>query len=387
MMKPGAGPLAVPKMLQVPLIDLATQVASLRSEIMDALARVVDSQKFILGEEVRSLEERLAEYSGARFAIGCGSGSDALLLALLALDIGPGDEVLTVPFTFFATAGSISRAGARPVFCDVDQSTFNIDVAQAASMIEKHPNIKAIVPVHLFGGCADMDPLREIAAARAIHLIEDAAQAIGAEYKGRRAGSLGDIGCFSFYPTKNLGAFGDGGLCTTDDEKLAGRLRALRIHGRTGAYYHEWIGVASRLDAMQAAILGVKLRHLDDWSDRRSQNARMYAALFKRHDVPVWLPHPAAYQNRHIFHQFVIRCAERDRLQQYLKSRAIGTEIYYPLALHQQPCFSDLGYSSGDFPVSEELARTVLALPIHSDLERQQIEYVVESIAGFYAGS
>ena len=377
----------VSKKVQVPLIDLATQVATLRGEIMDALARVVDSQKFILGEEVQALEKRLAEYSGARYAIGCGSGSDALLLALLALDIGPGDEVLTVPFTFFATAGSISRVGARPVFCDVDPGTFNIDVAHAASVIEKHPKIKAIVPVHLFGGCADMDPLREIAAARGIHLIEDAAQAIGAEYKGQRAGSLGDIGCFSFYPTKNLGAFGDGGLCTTDDEGLAERMRALRIHGRTGTYYHEWIGVASRLDAMQAAVLGVKLRHLDDWSDRRAQNARLYAERFAECDIPVTVPRAAGYQNRHIFHQFVIRCAERDRLQQYLKSRGIGTEIYYPLSLHQQPCFADLGYSAGDFPVSEELAGTVLALPIHSDLEPRQIKYVVESIAGFYQDS
>jgi dTDP-4-amino-4,6-dideoxygalactose transaminase len=374
----------VSSVTRVPLIDLATQVASLRGEIMDALARIVDSQKFILGEEVRSLEERLAEYCGARFAIGCGSGSDALLLALLALEIGPGDEVLTVPFTFFATAGSISRAGARPVFCDVTADTFNIDIAHAAAVIESHPKIKAILPVHLFGGCADMDPLRELAAARGIHVIEDAAQAIGAEYKGRRAGSLGTIGCFSFYPTKNLGAFGDGGLCTTDDESLADRLRALRVHGRTGTYYHEWIGVASRLDAMQAAILGVKLRHLDDWSDRRVQNARLYTELFAQHDIPVTVPCPAPYQNRHIFNQFVIRCTDRDRLQQHLKSRAIGTEIYYPLSLHQQPCFADLGYSEGDFPVSEELARTALALPIHSDLEREQIEYVVDSIAKFY---
>jgi len=370
--------------IQVPLIDLATQVAALRGEIMEALARVVDSQKFILGEEVRSIEERLAEYSGARFAVGCGSGSDALLLALLALGIGPGDEVLTVPFTFFSTAGSISHAGARPVFCDVDADTFNIDVARAAEVIDRRPKIKAIVPVHLFGGCADMDPLREIAAARGIRMIEDAAQAIGAEYKGKRAGSLGDIGCFSFYPTKNLGAFGDGGLCTTDDQSLADRLRALRIHGRTGTYYHEWIGVASRLDGMQAAVLGVKLPHLDDWSDRRAANARLYAGLFAERQIPVTVPRPSAYQNRHIFHQFVIRAADRDRLQQHLKSRAIGSEIYYPLSLHQQPCFADLGYSAGDFPVSEELARTVLALPIHSDLEREQIEYVVDSIDEFY---
>jgi dTDP-4-amino-4,6-dideoxygalactose transaminase len=370
--------------MQVPLIDLAGQTASLRDEIMSALAKVVDSQKFILGEEVRSLEERLAAYCGARFAIGCGSGSDALLLALLALNVAPGDEVLTVPFTFFATAGSISRAGARPVFCDVEPDTFNIDIARAAETIEKHPKIKAIVPVHLFGGCADMDPLRELAAAKGIAIVEDAAQAIGAEYNGKRAGSLGTVGCFSFYPTKNLGAFGDGGLCTTDDESLAERMRALRIHGRTGTYYHEWIGVASRLDAMQAVILGVKLPHLDSWTGRRIQNANQYADILSRCNLPITLPRPAAYQNRHIFHQFVIRCADRDPLRQHLKSCGVGTEIYYPLSLHQQPCFADLGYSTGDFPVSEELARTVLALPIHSDLQPEQIEHVAQSIVGFY---
>jgi len=352
---------------------------------MAALARVVDSQKFILGEEVRSLEESLAMYCGSPFAIGCGSGSDALLLALLALEIGPGDEVLTVPFTFFATAGSISRAGARPVFCDVDADTFNMKVEHAAAMIEKHPKIKAIMPVHLFGGCADMDPLREIAASRGIHVIEDAAQAIGAEYKGKRAGSLGTIGCFSFYPTKNLGAFGDGGLCTTDDESLAQRLRALRVHGRTGTYYHEWIGVASRLDALQAAILAVKLKHLDAWSDARVRNACLYSDLLQ--GLHLTVPKPASYQNRHIFNQYVIRCADRDGLQKHLKSRGIGTEIYYPLSLHQQPCFADLGYCEGDFPVSEELARTALALPIHSDLRPDQIEYVASEIRNFGNGS
>jgi dTDP-4-amino-4,6-dideoxygalactose transaminase len=374
--------------MNVPLIDLSTQVAGLREEIMTALARVVDSQKFILGEEVRSLEERLADYCGARYAIGCGSGSDALLLALMALEIGREDtgrcdEVLTVPFTFFATAGSIERAGARPVFCDVEPSTFNIDIDKARAALDQHPRIKAILPVHLFGGCADMDALNELANSRGIPVIEDAAQAIGAEYKGRRAGGLGTIGCFSFYPTKNLGAFGDGGLCTTDNEALANRLRALRVHGRTGMYYHEWTGVASRLDAMQAAILAVKLAHLDGWSDARVRNACLYRDLLA--DVPaLTLPQPAAYQNRHIFNQFVIRCADRDRLQQHMKAQGVGTEIYYPLSLHQQPCFAHLGYREADFPVSEELARTALALPIHSDLRREQIEYVADQIRKFY---
>ena len=231
-----------------------------------------------------------------------------------------------------------------------------------------------------------MDPLNELARARGIHVIEDAAQSIGAEYRGKRAGSLGTFGCFSFYPTKNLGAFGDGGLCTTDDEELANRLRALRVHGRTGTYYHEWIGVASRLDAIQAAILAVKFPHLDGWSNGRVRNACLYRELFARHGVPGIMPWPAAYQNRHVFNQFVIRCTgDRDRLREFLKQRGIGTEIYYPLSLHQQPCFADLGYAEGDFPVSEELARTVLALPIHSGLREEQMEYVVRSIGAFYS--
>jgi dTDP-4-amino-4,6-dideoxygalactose transaminase len=331
------------------------------------------------------VESQLAEYCGTRFAVGCSSGSDALLLALKACGIGAGDQVLTVPFTFFATAGSIMLAGATPVFVDVEADTFNIDVAQAAQALERNPGIKAIVPVHLYGGCADMDPLNALAAARGIPVIEDAAQSIGSEYKGRRAGSLGTIGCFSFYPTKNLGALGDAGLCTTNDETLAAKLGALRIHGRTGTYYHEWVGMASRMDAIQAAILEVKLKHLDAWSDGRARNAAHYAELLK--DTPVIVPRPAPYQTRHIFHQFVIRAGrDRDGLQQFLKSRGIGSEIYYPLALHQQPCFSGLGYSAGDFPVSEELARTVLALPVHSDLTAAQIEYVAAQTRAYFDG-
>lgn len=368
--------------MQVPFLDLAAQTAPLRDEILAAITRVVDSQKFILGDEVRQVEEQLAEYCGASFAIGCASGSDALLLALKAVGVASGGAVLTVPFTFFATAGAITLAGARPVFVDVDRDTFNMDVSQIEAVLDRHPNIKAILPVHLYGGCADMDAINAIAQARKIAVIEDAAQAIGAEYKGRRAGSLGDIGCFSFYPTKNLGAFGDGGLCTTNDEALAGRLRALRVHGRTGTYFHEWVGLASRLDAMQAAVLGVKLKYLDDWSDRRACNAMLYRRLFAERNLTPIPPQPAPYQTRHIFHQFVIRYgSDRDGLQKHLKSQGIGSEVYYPLSLHQQPCFGDLGYRAGDFPVSEELARTVLALPIHSDLSEEQIRYVVSAIA------
>jgi dTDP-4-amino-4,6-dideoxygalactose transaminase len=373
------------ELTEVRFLDLAAQTAPLRDEILAAVAGIVDSTQFILGEPVRRVESQLAEYCGTRFAVGCSSGSDALLLALKACGIGAGDQVLTVPFTFFATAGSIMLAGATPVFVDVEADTFNIDIAQAAQTLERNPGIKAIVPVHLYGGCADMDPLNTLAAARGIPVIEDAAQSIGSEYKGRRAGSLGTIGCFSFYPTKNLGALGDAGLCTTNDETLAAKLGALRIHGRTGTYYHEWVGMASRMDAIQAAILEVKLKHLDAWSDGRARNAAHYAELLK--DTPVIVPRPAPYQTRHIFHQFVIRAGrDRDGLQQFLKSRGIGSEIYYPLALHQQPCFSGLGYSAGDFPVSEELARTVLALPVHSDLTTAQIEYVAAQTHTYFTG-
>jgi dTDP-4-amino-4,6-dideoxygalactose transaminase len=375
----------IQELTEVRFLDLAAQTAPLRDEIMAAVGRIVDSTQFILGEPVRHVEEQLAEYCGTRFAIACSSGSDALLLALKACGIGTGDQVLTVPFTFFATAGSITLAGATPVFVDVEADTFNIDVSQVAQALERNPGIKAIVPVHLYGGCADMDPLNALAAARGIPVIEDAAQSIGSEYNGRRAGSLGTIGCFSFYPTKNLGAFGDAGLCTTNDEALAARLGALRVHGRTGTYYHEWVGMASRMDSIQAAILEVKLKHLDPWSDRRTSYAALYAKLLA--GAPVTVPHPASYQTRHIFHQFVIRAGrDRDGLQQFLKSRGIGSEVYYPLPLHQQPCFASLGYGAGDFPVSEELARTVLALPVHSDLTAAQIEYVAAQTRAYFDG-
>jgi len=362
--------------VEVPLLDLGAQSRPIRDEILSAIARVVDSQKFILGEEVRCLEEHLAAYCGARFAIGCASGSDALLLALKALGIGPGDEVLTVPYTFFATAGSISLAGARPVF--------------AAEAVRRNPKIKAILPVHLFGGCADMDALNEVARSRNLPVIEDAAQSIGAEYKGRRAGSLGSIGCFSFYPTKNLGACGDGGLCTTNDEALASRMRALRMHGRTGTYYHEWIGLNSRLDAMQAAILSVKLRYLDTWSEGRARNAALYRRLLGERNLPVSVMEPGPFQSRHIYNQFIIRCQHRhtdrrDELQKYLRAHGVGCEIYYPLALHLQPCYADLGYAAGAFPVSEELSRTTLALPIFAELTEEQIEHVVSVIEAFFS--
>jgi dTDP-4-amino-4,6-dideoxygalactose transaminase len=373
------------KSRKIPLLDLQAQFQPIRDEVLEAMTRVADAQKFILGEEVEILEQQLAVYCGANYAVGCGSGSDALMLALMAYDIGPGDEVLTVPYTFFATAGSIHHVGAKPVFVDVDPETFNIDINQAAAAIAANPKIRAVIPVHLFGGCADLDPLCEAARARGIPVIEDAAQSIGSEYKGRRAGSIGELGCFSFFPSKNLGAFGDGGLVTTNDAALAEKIKALRVHGRTGKYFHEWVGVNSRLDALQAAILQVKLRYLDGWSEGRQRNADLYRKLIAGQNIPVSPPQKAAYQTRHVYNQFVIRCSQRDELRAFLKENGVGTEVYYPLPLHQQPCFAGLGYKAGDFPVSEELSRSTLALPIYAELDMRDIEYIAGLMRSFYA--
>lgn len=368
----------------IPLLNLRAQYQAIREEVMAAMARVVDSQQFILGEEVRELEKEIAAYCGTQYAIGCASGSDALYLALLALGIGQGDEVLTSPFTFFATAGEIARVGAVPVFADIDEHTFNLDTALVAERLASHPKIRAIIPVHLFGACADMDPLCELAAGRGLPVIEDAAQSIGAEYKGRRAGSMGRVGCFSFYPTKNLGACGDGGILTTSDPQLAGRLGALRVHGSTDKYVHQWVGINSRLDALQAAVLRVKLRYLDGWSAGRKRNAECYRGRLAGSSAPVITPVSTAYQTRHVYNQFTIRCPERDGLQAYLKERGIGTEIYYPLPLHLQPCFADLGYRKGDFPVSERMAGECLSLPVQAELAEDDIDYVCGTIQSFY---
>lgn len=369
---------------QIPLLDLKAQHARIREEVLAQIVQVADSQRFILGEEVRQFESEIAAYCGAGFAVGCASGSDALFLALLALEIRPGDEVLTTPYTFFATAGAISRLGAVPVFADVDEGTFNLDPNRVAEVLASHPKIRAIIPVHLFGGCADMDPLCALAAERGIPVIEDAAQAIGSEYKGRRAGSIGQVGCFSFFPSKNLGGYGDGGMLTTHDASLAERLTALRIHGRTGKYFHRWVGINSRLDALQAAVLRVKLRHLDAWSAGRQRNAERYRARLAESGAPVIPAAPAACQTRHVYNQFVIRCPERDALQAHLKKQGVGSEVYYPLPLHLQPCYEELGYSKGDFPVSERLAAESLALPVHSELAAEDIDYICESIRSFY---
>jgi len=369
---------------QVPLLDLPAQYRHIREEILKAIGCVLDSQRFVLGEEVEKLEAELAPYCGCAHAVGCASGSDALLLALMALDVGPGDEVLTAPFTFFATAGSISQVGATPVFADVEDGTFNLDIRQAAEALKAHPKIRAMIVVHLFGGCADMQPLLEMARERGIPVIEDAAQSIGAEYKGLRAGGMGRIGCFSFYPTKNLGGYGDGGLVTTNDAELAAKAAALRSHGSTTKYIHPWIGVNSHMDAIQAAVLRVKLRYLDRWSDGRARNSELYRAGLARAGAPVIAPTPAEYQTRHIYNQFVIRAPRRDELQAYLKQQGVGTEVYYPLPLHLQPCYAFLGRNPGDFPVSEQLAGEALALPVHSELAPEDIEYVCDAITRFY---
>lgn len=370
---------------KVPLLDLSAQHRQIREEVLKEIVRVVDSQKFILGEDVQKLEAEIAPYCGAKHAIGCASGSDALVLALMALDIHPGDEVLTTPYTFFATAGAISRMGAIPVFADVEEDTFNLDIERVKEVLAKHPKVRAMIPVHLFGGCADMDPLCELAGERGIAVIEDAAQSIGSEYKNRRAGSIGEMGAFSFFPSKNLGGYGDGGLITTNDAKLAERLTALRVHGRTGKYFHQWIGINSRLDALQAAILRVKFRYLDSWSEGRQKNADHYRARLAELSVPVIPATPAPYQTRHVYNQFVIRGPRRDELQAHLKNAGIGSEVYYPLPLHLQPCYADLGLKQGDFPVSEKLAAESLALPIHSELSADDVEYVCESVRSFYA--
>jgi len=369
---------------RIPLLDLGSLHAPIRDELLAALTRVLDSQRFILGEDVERLEQEIASHIGTPHAVACASGSDALSLALWALDVHPGDQVLTTPFSFFATAGSISRVGATPVFVDIDPATFNMDMDRLEDALRANPRIRAIIPVHLFGGCADMDTLLTITRPRGLAVIEDAAQAIGSECRGKRAGSIGAMGCFSFYPSKNLGGLGDGGMLTTHDGALATRLKALRNHGETGTYLHEWIGINSRLDTLQAAALRVKLKYLDAWTERRQENAACYRRMLASTGAPISAPAPAQHQTRHIYNQFVIRCARRDQLREFLKEQGVGTEVYYPVPLHLQHCFADLGYKAGDFPTSEKAASEVLALPVNPEVSFDDIECVCETIAGFY---
>lgn len=369
---------------EIPLLDLRAQYASIRAEVEQAVRRVLESQQCILGPDVAALEEEIAAYCGTKHAVGCGSGTDALLLALRALDIGPGDEVLTTPFTFFATAGAVANVGARPVFADIDPRTFNLDPAAARDALRRHPRVKAILPVHLFGLCADMDEFLAMAAERGIAVIEDAAQAIGAEHRGRRAGSMGAIGCFSFFPTKNLGGAGEGGILTTSDGRLAERLRALRVHGSRVRYYHDEVGTNSRLDTLQAAILRVKLKRLEQWTARRIAHAGLYRKTLAELGAPVRAPELPAWPSRHVYHQFVIRAPQRDRLRRWLAGQGIASEIYYPLPLHRQKCFLHLGYEPGALPESERAAAEVLALPIYPELEPEQVARICRSIRDFY---
>lgn len=401
--------------LAVPLLDLKAQYATIRNEIRGAVDVVLESQQCILGPAVEECEARLAEYCQCPHAITVSSGSDALLICLMAEEVGPGDEVITTPYTFFATAGAIARTGATPVFVDIDPATYNIDPSAIEAAITK--NTKAILPVHLYGQCAEMDAIMDIANRRHIPVIEDAAQAIGAEYKGRRAGSIGKYGCYSFFPSKNLGAAGDGGLVTVHDDDLAERLRILRVHGMKPKYYHSAIGGNFRFDTIQAAIVGVKLKYLDRWTEGRQANAARYRRLFEAAGLStpttpmrgvigqsdsapppgmdrrlidrgnegeglVRLPYETP-GNRHIYNQFVVRVPMRDHLRDYLKEHNIGNEVYYPVPLHMQRCFASLGYREGEFPRSELAAHETLALPIYPELSDMQAQHVVATIGRF----
>jgi len=375
--------------MKVPLLDLKAQYNSIREEILKVTQEVYESQYFILGPKVEALEKEIAEYCSSKYAIGVSSGTDALLISLIAADIRPGDSVITTPYTFFATAGSISRTGARPIFVDIDPDTYNISTRGIEKAIdkmtdEKRSGLKAIMPVHLYGQCAEMDSILEIARKHDLIVIEDAAQAIGAQYKGKRAGSIGDFGCFSFFPSKNLGGFGDGGIVTTNSEKLYEKLKIMRVHGSFPKYYHKVIGGNFRLDALQAAIVSVKLKHLDSWTVARQENANRYREMFTSADLEN-IKLPVENQERHIYNQFIISVPEkRDDLRSFLQEAGIGTEVYYPVPMHLQECFSNLNYKKGDFPVSEHAASHTLALPIYPELTEDQQGYVVEKIKEFY---
>lgn len=371
--------------MRVPFFDLKGQYATIKREIRCAIDEVCDNQQFVLGPHVRQLEDEIARYCGASCAVGVSSGTDALLLALMALDIGPGDEVITTPYTFIATAGSIARLGAKPVFVDIDPARCTINPALIANRITKRT--RAILPVHLFGRCAEMEPIRALAAQYHIAVIEDAAQAIGAEDEfGRKAGSIGLLGCFSFYPTKNLGGFGDGGMVTANDSSLSARLFALRNHGSSTKYVHSILGGNFRLDELQAVVLAIKLKYLDEWTTRRIVNAKRYDALFRERGLDRRIQLPAIPRNeRHVFNQYVIRVPRRDELSRSLESREIGHDIYYPMPLHLQTCFEYLGYQEGDMPVSEQIAKEALALPIYPELTQPMQECVVDAFQAFYS--
>jgi len=386
--------------VSVPLLDLKAQYQPIAGEVMEVIKQVCDSQYFILGPSVKELEKQVAEYSQCKFGVGVSSGTDALLLALMALDVGPGDEVITSPYTFFATGGVIARVGARAVFCDIDPVSYNLSPASVERFISAEcemsggklirrktgGHVKVMIPVHLYGQMADMDPLLDLARRHNIRVVEDAAQAIGSEYpKGRRAGSIGDIGCFSFFPSKNLGAFGDGGMCTTSDPDLAERMTIMRVHGGKPKYYHSVVGGNFRLDELQAAVLLVKLKYLDSWTTARQANARYYDDAFGKAGLEGKVSTPAALPGyRHIYNQYVLRVTQRDALRDHLTKMHVGTEIYYPVPLHMQKCFSDLAYRPEDCPESARAAAETIAIPIYPELSDVQKQHVVKSIRNFY---
>ena len=376
--------------MKVPLLDLKEQYKTIKKEVLKTAEELFESQYFILGPRVTDLEEKIADYCSSKHAVGVSSGTDALLISLMAIDTGLKDMVITTPYTFFATAGSIARTGARPVFVDIDPKTFNISSECLESVVDSMPRtelkkLKAVIPVHLYGQCADMAPILEICKKYNLVVIEDAAQAIGAEYQGQRAGSMGDFSCFSFFPSKNLGAFGDGGIVTTNSDEFYDKLCILRAHGSRPKYYHKLIGGNFRLDAFQAAVVSIKLKYLDQWTKARQENAQKYRALFSHAGLEDVVELPYEKEDRHIYNQFVIRVGERrDDLRGFLSDAGIGTEVYYPVPLHLQACFSDLNYKKGDFPQAEHAALHTLALPIYPELSDDQIEYVVEKIKAFY---
>ncbi len=390
--------------MNIPFLDLKAQYQSIQQEINQKILEVASSQKFILGSEVENLEKEIAAYSGTRFATGVSSGSDALIVSLMALDVGGGDAVITTPFTFFATAGAIARLKARPVFCDIDKISCNISPEKLEELLEnqlkenRSLKIKAIIPVHLYGQCADMTPIMNLASKHDLFLIEDAAQAIGAEYPSpsgiKKACAMGDFGALSFFPSKNLGAFGDGGMVLTNDESLAQKIKLLRVHGSRDKYFYEILGGNFRLDALQAAILRVKLKYLESWQQKRIEKASYYDNAFKESglgeeglvQVLESLYKDKGVKNYHVYHQYVIRAEKRDRLKEFLQEKGAATAIYYPLPLHLQKCFSYLGYKEGDFPAAEEAAREVLALPIYPELTSDQQDFIVSSIQSFYKG-
>ncbi|MFP4081399.1 MAG: DegT/DnrJ/EryC1/StrS family aminotransferase [Candidatus Aminicenantes bacterium] len=388
--------------MNIPLLDLKAQFQSIKNEVEQKIKEVISSQRFILGSEVESLEKEVAAYCGTRYAVGVSSGSDALLASLMALEVGEGDEVVTTPFTFFATAGAIARLGARPVFCDIHRESFNIDSLKLEKLLEDRikdradTRVKVILPVHLYGQCADMEPILGLAGKYNFTVMEDAAQAIGSEYafsEGvKKAGAMGDVNILSFFPSKNLGGFGDGGMVLTDEQGLAEKLKLLRVHGSRNKYYYETIGGNFRLDALQAGILRVKLGRLNQWLGARREKASYYDQKFEESGLkernlvfpPQPLLKPSGIKSYHTYHQYVIRAQKRDELQKFLKEKGISTAVYYPLPLHLQKCFSYLGYKQGDFPESEKASRQVLALPIYPELNSRKQDYIVQSISQFY---